>query len=173
MFTQILGARNRKKSRQKTYAIFLVFELFCLGFHLKWKSKYADALEVSNENSKTLNEESSFLINELFVSTTNKTGIIESGNEVFYRVSEYTRDELLQQPHNKIRHPDMPKTAFRFMWDALTNNEPFCAYVKNRSKSGKYYCSSPPLPFLRWFKIYIKKSSKKSAIKGESILALS
>lgn len=88
--------------------------------------------------SKTT-EESPFHLNELFVSSTDKSGIILAGNEVFYRVSEYSRDELLKQPHNRIRHPDMPKAAFRMFWDSIGSNEPFCAYVKNRSKSGKYY----------------------------------
>ena len=83
--------------------------------------------------------ESPFSAEELFVSTTDKRGVIETGNQVFYRVSEYGPNELLRQPHNKIRHPDMPKTAFRLMWDSLSQNKPFCAFVKNRSKTGKYY----------------------------------
>ena len=85
------------------------------------------------------NNESFFSIEELFVSTTDKKGIILSGNDVFVRVSEYDRDALIHTPHNIIRHPDMPKTAFRLLWDTIGASEPFCAYVKNKSKSGKHY----------------------------------
>ena len=80
-----------------------------------------------------------FDVAELFFSTTNRKGIIQSGNDVFARVSGYTEAELLGQPHNVIRHPDMPRAVFRLLWDYLEAERPIAAYVKNMAKDGRYY----------------------------------
>ncbi len=84
-------------------------------------------------------DEVPFEITEFFVSRTDIHGIIESGSDVFVRVSGYSAEELLGRPHNIVRHPDMPKAVFKLFWDMLKRNEPVCAYVKNRAKSGKHY----------------------------------
>lgn len=80
-----------------------------------------------------------FMIDEMFFSTTDPKGIIQSGNAVFARVSGYSMDELVGQPHNIIRHPDMPRVVFRLLWDFLHRNLPVAALVKNMSKDGHYY----------------------------------
>jgi PAS domain S-box-containing protein len=90
-------------------------------------------------STNQINIESHFNIDELFFSTTDKKGIIDSFNQVFVRVSEYSKDELSHRPHNMIRHPDMPKSVFKLLWCEISNGNPLCAYVKNMSKSGKYY----------------------------------
>lgn len=90
-------------------------------------------------STNPINIESHFNIDELFFSTTDKKGIIDSFNQVFVRVSEYSKDELSHRPHNMIRHPDMPKSVFKLLWCEISNGNPLCAYVKNMSKSGKYY----------------------------------
>lgn len=86
-----------------------------------------------------LSIESPFAIEELFFSTTDHRGIISTGNEVFRRVSEYDFTELIGEPHNIIRHPDMPRAVFKILWDYLEQKKTIAAFVKNRSKSGKYY----------------------------------
>lgn len=83
--------------------------------------------------------ESFFGFEELFFSQTDTKGIIQSGNSVFQRVSEFAWDELINRPHNIIRHPDMPRGVFHLLWDYLKADKPIAAFVKNRSKSGKYY----------------------------------
>lgn len=90
-------------------------------------------------NQVILNEESPFDIGELFISRTDERGIIESGNDVFVRVSEFNRDELIGSPHNVIRHPYMPKSVFRLFWNTVKQGNIIAAYVKNRSATGKYY----------------------------------
>jgi aerotaxis receptor len=60
-------------------------------------------------------------------------------NPMFIEVSGFTREELLGQPHNLIRHPDMPPEAFRDMWQTIGNGLPWSAPVKNRRKNGDYY----------------------------------
>jgi aerotaxis receptor len=73
------------------------------------------------------------------VSTTNPQGIITSANDEFVRVSGYTLDELLGQPHNMVRHPDMPAEAFADLWATVKAGKPWHGIVKNRSKNGDFY----------------------------------
>lgn len=84
-------------------------------------------------------QESPFDLKELFFSKTNLKGIIESGNAVFIRVSEYSEEELLKRPHNIIRHGDMPRSVFKLFWNFLKEGKPIAAYVKNKSKKGRHY----------------------------------
>lgn len=90
-------------------------------------------------NQVLQNLESPLDISELFISRTDDRGIIQSGNEVFVRVSEFSREQLIGSPHNIIRHPYMPKAVFRLLWNTIKQDKVIVAYVKNRSASGKYY----------------------------------
>ena len=86
------------------------------------------------------NEERPFEFNELFFSTTNWRGVIESGNEVFVRVAGYTDlAELVGRPHSVIRHPHMPRAVFKLLWDYLGSGRGIAAYVKNLATDGRYY----------------------------------
>ncbi|MDP1784082.1 MAG: PAS domain-containing protein [Sulfuricurvum sp.] len=91
------------------------------------------------EQAVTIDQEAKFDINELFFSITSKDSTIVSGNEVFVRISGYTKQELIGSFHNIIRHPDMPKIVFKTLWDYLNAGKPIVAYVKNRTKEGRYY----------------------------------
>jgi aerotaxis receptor len=82
---------------------------------------------------------SDFRFEELFFSTTDLKGKILSSNRVFVRVSGYQQEELYGQPHNIIRHPDMPRAVFALLWDNLKRGLPFAGYVKNMAKDGRYY----------------------------------
>lgn len=73
------------------------------------------------------------------VSKTDPKGIIEYGNDYFVEISGYSEAELLGKPHSIIRHPDMPKIAFKLMWDRISKGENFMAVVKNLAKDGSYY----------------------------------
>jgi aerotaxis receptor len=76
---------------------------------------------------------------ETLVSTTDLKGRILYCNPGFITVSGYTKEELLGQPHNLIRHPDMPEEAFRDMWATISSGKPWSAAVKNRRKDGSFY----------------------------------
>src|SRR5574343_382574 len=76
---------------------------------------------------------------QTLVSTTDTKGRILYCNPAFVEVSGYQREELLGQPHNLIRHPDMPEEAFRDMWETIASGRPWSAPVKNRRKNGDYY----------------------------------
>ncbi|MEA3370980.1 MAG: PAS domain-containing protein, partial [Campylobacterota bacterium] len=73
------------------------------------------------------------------VSKTDAKGIITYANDYFVEICGYTEEELLGQPHNIVRHPDMPKVAFKLMWDRIQKGENFIAVVKNLAKDGSYY----------------------------------
>jgi PAS domain S-box-containing protein len=76
---------------------------------------------------------------EFIVSKTDTRGIITYVNRIFMQISGYSEPELLGVQHNIIRHPDMPRGAFRLMWETLNRGEEFFAYVKNLCKDGSYY----------------------------------
>jgi PAS domain S-box-containing protein len=73
------------------------------------------------------------------VSKTDAAGIIEYGNDYFVEISGYTEAELIGKPHSIVRHPDMPKIAFKLMWDRIKQGKNFMAVVKNLAKDGSYY----------------------------------
>ncbi|HIP48909.1 MAG TPA: PAS domain S-box protein [Lutibacter sp.] len=73
------------------------------------------------------------------MSKTDKKGIIEYANEYFMETSGYEEYELMGQPHNIIRHPDMPKVIFKELWTRLNKGENIHALVKNLTKNGNYY----------------------------------
>jgi aerotaxis receptor len=76
---------------------------------------------------------------EIFFSTTDAKGVILTGNDVFARVSGFSKEELYGRPHNIIRHPEMPRAAFALLWANLHQGRPFAGYVKNMAKDGRYY----------------------------------
>ena len=73
------------------------------------------------------------------MSTTDLQSYITHANDTFVQVSGYTLQELQGQPHNMVRHPDMPKAAFADMWFTLKKGEPWSGIVKNRRKNGDHY----------------------------------
>ena len=73
------------------------------------------------------------------VSTTDLQSRITYCNPAFVAVSGFEREELIGQPHNLVRHPDMPTEAFRDMWATLASGSPWSALVKNRRKNGDHY----------------------------------
>ncbi|WP_341503158.1 methyl-accepting chemotaxis protein [Gallaecimonas sp. GXIMD4217] len=73
------------------------------------------------------------------VSTTDTKGIITYVNPAFVEVSGFSESELLGQPHNIVRHPDMPPRAFQDLWQKLKAGKPWRGLVKNRCKDGRYY----------------------------------
>jgi len=80
-----------------------------------------------------------FRTDEMFFSTTDPRGIITAGNDVFARISGYPAKDLVGRAHNIIRHPDMPRCAFRLVWDTLKENRRTAALVKNLARDGRYY----------------------------------
>ena len=73
------------------------------------------------------------------LSETDPAGKTTYANAYFVELSGYPEEELMGKPHNIVRHPDMPKTVFKLLWDNLRAGRAYKAIVKNRRKDGKYY----------------------------------
>lgn len=102
-----------------------------------WYNNY-----VPNESirpKKIIDKEIKWEKRKTIVSTTDKKGIILYANDTFSKTCEYSKMELLGEHHSIIRHPDMPKVAFKALWDSLNKGKNFHAIVKNLTKSGYYY----------------------------------
>ena len=76
---------------------------------------------------------------DFIVSKTDLKGQIIYGNKNFIKISGYSESELLNQPHSILRHPDMPKIVFKYLWERIQKKEEIFAYVKNMCKDGSYY----------------------------------
>lgn len=75
----------------------------------------------------------------LIISRTDLNGILTHANEAFVELSGYQREELIGQPHCILRHPDMPKAAFKDLWETLQAGKKWHGYVKNLRKDGGHY----------------------------------
>jgi aerotaxis receptor len=90
-------------------------------------------------NLPVTQKERRFGSDEKLISTTDLDGNITHCNDVFVNISGYSREELIGQPHNMVRHPDMPKAAFKVLWDTIRAGKPWMGLVKNRCKNGDHY----------------------------------
>ena len=80
-----------------------------------------------------------YILEEYIVSKTDKKGRITYVNDKFCQISQYSREELLNKPHNIIRHPDMPKEVFKELWDRLKAGKTWSGIIKNKAKDGSPY----------------------------------
>lgn len=76
---------------------------------------------------------------DIIVSKTDLKGRITYANKTFCDIAGYCERELLGQPHSILRHPDMPRSVFKLLWDTLNEGREVFAYVKNMTKSGDFY----------------------------------
>ena len=89
--------------------------------------------------------ESEFLIetsvpdHELIVSRTDMKGNITYANEIFCELSGYDEDELIGKPHSILRHPDMPTSVYKDLWDTLAKGERWEGVIKNLRKDKGFY----------------------------------
>jgi len=94
----------------------------------------------------------------VIMSETDLKGIITYANRKFCEVAGYDRKELKGKNHNIIRHPDMPKAAFKQLWDTIKKGQDWTGIVKNLRKDGKYY----------WVHSFISPIVKNGSITGYS-----
>jgi aerotaxis receptor len=90
-------------------------------------------------NQPITQREFEFPDNATLMSTTDTSSHITYANAAFIAVSGFERSEIQGQPHNMVRHPDMPKEAFADMWATLKLGQPWTGMVKNRRKNGDHY----------------------------------
>ena len=73
------------------------------------------------------------------VSQTNEKGIITFASDDFCEIAGYSVEELIGKPHNIVRHLDMPKEAFKSLWETVKSGKIWTGYVKNATKNGDFY----------------------------------
>ncbi len=90
------------------------------------------------EKPRPVNEEVPF-DGGVMITETDTSGIITYANRKFREMTGYDKEELIGSPHSINRHPDMPKAAFKKMWETIKRGDMWEGYVKNMRKDGKYY----------------------------------
>jgi len=92
-----------------------------------------------NAPKNIIDNEKKLKDNDFIVSKTNLKGKIIYCNEIFMDMAGYSASELIGANHNLIRHPDMPRIAFKIAWNLIQNNKEFFGFVKNLRADGGYY----------------------------------
>jgi aerotaxis receptor len=90
-------------------------------------------------NQPINNHQKHFSEGSNLVTTTDLNGVIEYVNNNFIEISGFSKEELIGQNHNIIRHPDMPEAAFADLWETVKSGKEWRGIVKNRCKDGSYY----------------------------------
>ena len=83
--------------------------------------------------------ETFFPASEMIVSKTDLKGRLTYANGLFCKMAGYRESELIGQPHSIIRHPDMPRSVFRLLWETIEDRREIFAFVKNMASNGDHY----------------------------------
>lgn len=105
----------------------------------------------------------------MIVSETDAKGSIVYANSDFCEIAGYSKEELIGKPHNCVRHPDMPKAAFKDLWDTIQKGNVWNGIVKNKTKdgSGYYWVNATAYPSknskgeLRYVSIRVKPTDEE------------
>ena len=106
---------------------------------IQQKIKDGKRLSKLDAPKNLINDEKVMGDNDFIVSKTDTKGFITYCNRIFVDMAGWTRQELIGANHNIIRHPDMPKIAFKIAWDLISSKQEFFGFVKNLRKDGGYY----------------------------------
>ncbi len=109
---------------------------------IKLRRERDKALQLLEQYKKIIDESAT-------VTKTDLRGIITYANDKFCEKSGYSREELIGKPHNIVRHPDMPSSAFKELWDTIQSKKVWHGLVKNKTKDGKaVYMKATIVPIL-------------------------
>ena len=116
------------------YALIYIVYNFILFFSI-----FGEAFRMAIKNQVIVDEEVFFDQSQQLVSITDTRGVITYANDIFCKVAGYTQEELHRKNHNIVRHPDMPKAAFKDLWSQMKAGNHWQGIVKNKCKDGRYY----------------------------------
>lgn len=108
------------------------------------------------KNLPITDNEKPFTGEDKLITVTDTQGNITECNDAFVAMSGFSRQELLGQPHNIVRHPDMPTAAFRVLWEHIKNGKPWMGIIKNRCKNGDFY----------WVDAYVTPITQQGKVVG-------
>ena len=95
--------------------------------------------EISTEGLTFL-DDGEVLYNDLYLlSETDEKGIVVYASDSFLKIANMTEEDIIGQPHNVVRHPEMPRAAFKSLWDDVVSKGFWTGYVKNARKGGGHY----------------------------------
>ncbi|WP_024954926.1 PAS domain-containing protein [Sulfurospirillum arcachonense] len=107
----------------------------------------------------------------LLVSETDSKGKILYANDLFLELSEYTLEEMIGKPHNMIRHPDMPKQAFKDMWSTIQKGDVWEGFVKNKTKNDHFYwVYATVFPYGENHYLSVRKKAERDEIEKYEII---
>ena len=110
-------------------------------------NKLKEEIEKLKKENNYLRQYKEALDKTTIISKTDINGIITDANKMFEKISGYKKEELIGQPHNIVRHPDMPKAVFKKMWNTIKKGKIFRGVIKNRKKDGgEYYVLANIIP---------------------------
>jgi aerotaxis receptor len=114
-------------------------------------------------NLPVTEHERKFPAEQRLISTTDLDSRITYCNDALIAISGFTYDELVGQPHNLVRHPDMPPGGFIHMWHTIKQGKPWMGLLKNRAKNGDFY----------WVSAYVTPIYENGRMSGyESVLSV-
>ena len=119
----------------------LAFIVFLILLILLYKNKLREISRIKKSEKVTMDligQINAFDKNVIF-SKTNLAGNITHASDAFCKMSGYSKEELLNQPHNMIRHNDMSKNDFKELWKTIQSGKTWYGEVKNRKKNGEFY----------------------------------
>jgi diguanylate cyclase (GGDEF)-like protein/PAS domain S-box-containing protein len=109
-----------------------------------------------NETEKKLKDYIDIVNNYVITSSTDENGIITEVSNAFCNISGFSKEELIGNNHNIVRHPDMPDEIYKDLWKTIKSGKVWKGELKNQKKDGSYY----------WVDIVIQPIFKKEKIVG-------
>jgi len=145
-----LKMRKLKNREQYLYFLTLIALLFEAIFifypaAVKIKQRKEEFKQEIKNKTKELQNSIDIIDKNVIYSKTDLKGVITYASKAFCKISGYSKEDLVGQPHSIVRHFDMPVSAFQEMWDTIEQGKEWVGEVKNMKKNGDFY----------WVKAYI------------------